>query len=128
LTDTNKALWASWAVTSPHKRFYHAGDTGYFPGFKKIGAHLGNFNLAAMPIGAYAPRAMMRDSHMNPEEAVQAALDLGAKNMVGMHFGTFDLSDEPLDEPPQRFRRAAAQQGLNEESVWVMKVGETRLF
>jgi N-acyl-phosphatidylethanolamine-hydrolysing phospholipase D len=71
---------------------------------------------------------MMQASHMNPEEAVQAAMDLGAKNMVGMHFGTFDLSDEPLDEPPQRFRRAAAQQGLNEESVWVMKVGETRLF
>lgn len=128
LTDTNRALWASWAVTGPHKRFYHAGDTGYFSGFKNIGAHLGHFDLAALPIGAYAPRDMMQDNHMNPEEAVQAALDLGAKNMVGMHFGTFDLSDEPLDEPPQRFRRAAAQQGLNEESVWVMKVGETRLF
>jgi N-acyl-phosphatidylethanolamine-hydrolysing phospholipase D len=128
LTDTNKALWASWAVTGPNKRFYHAGDTGYFPGFKNIGAHLGTVDLAAMPIGAYAPRDMMQASHMNPEEAVQAAMDLGAKNMVGMHFGTFDLSDEPLDEPPQRFRRAAAQQGLNEESVWVMKVGETRLF
>ena len=118
----------TWAVTGPHKRFYHAGDTGYFPGFKNIGAHLGTVDLAAMPIGAYAPRDMMQASHMNPEEAVQAAVDLGAKNMVGMHFGTFDLSDEPLDEPPKRFRRAAAQQGLNEESVWVMKVGETRLF
>ena len=128
LTDTNKALWASWAVTGPGKRFYYAGDTGYFPGFKAIGEHLGHFDLAAMPIGAYAPREMMQDSHMNPEEAVQAALDLNAENMVGMHYGTFDLSDEPLDEPPQRFRRAAAQQGLDAQSVWLMKVGETRLF
>jgi N-acyl-phosphatidylethanolamine-hydrolysing phospholipase D len=128
LTDTNKGLWASWAVTGPDKRFYHAGDTGYFPGFKNIADHLGSFDLAAMPIGAYAPREMMRASHMNPEEAVRAALDLNAENMVGMHFGTFDLSDEPLDEPPRRFRRAAVQQGVDEQSVWVMKVGETRMF
>jgi N-acyl-phosphatidylethanolamine-hydrolysing phospholipase D len=128
LTDTNKALWASWAVTGPEKRFYHAGDTGYFPGFKAIGKHLERFDLAAMPIGAYAPTAMMQSSHMNPEEAVQAALDLNAKNMVAMHYGTFDLSDEPLDEPPRRFFRAAAQQGVDLRSVWVMKVGETRRF
>ena len=128
LGDTNKALWASWAVTGPDKRFYHAGDTGYFPGFQTIGKHLQGFDLAAVPIGAYAPREMMRASHMNPEEAVQAARDLNARNMVGMHFGTFDLSDEPLDEPPRRFRQAAARQGVAPGSVWIMRVGETRRF
>lgn len=128
LGDTNKALWASWAVTGPDKRFYHAGDSGYFPGFQTIGQHLQGFDLAAVPIGAYAPREMMRANHMNPEEAVQAARDLNARNMVGMHFGTFDLSDEPLDEPPRRFRQAAARQGVAPGSAWIMRVGETRRF
>jgi N-acyl-phosphatidylethanolamine-hydrolysing phospholipase D len=128
LTDTNKALWSSWAVVGEYRRFYHAGDTGYFPGFKKIADYLGPFDLAAVPIGAYAPRQMMRASHMNPEEAISAALDLDAKVAVAMHFGTFDLSDEPLDQPPRRFKEAAAKQGLGEQQAWVLKIGETRSF
>lgn len=128
LTDNNKALWSSWAVTSEQRRFYHAGDTGYFDGFKAIGEHLGPFDLAAVPIGAYAPRAMMRASHMNPEEAITAALDLRAQVALAMHFGTFDLSDEPLQQPPIRFRQAAKVQGLAATDTWVLKVGETRAF
>lgn len=128
LTDTNKALWSSWAVTSADRRFYHAGDSGYFPGFKAIGERLGPFDLAAVPIGAYAPRAMMQGSHMNPEEALTAAQDLGAKRAVAMHFGTFDLSDEPLAQPPQRFRDAAVAQGFGKDKAWVFKIGETREF
>ena len=128
LTDTNKALWSSWAVIGDDRRFYHAGDTGYFPGFVAIGKQLGPFDLAAVPIGAYAPRTMMRSSHMNPEEAVTAALDVTAKAAVAMHFGTFDLSDEPLQQPPQRFADAAVEQGLGKTSAWVLKVGETREF
>ena len=128
LTDTNKSLWSSWAVTGPDRRFYHAGDTGYFAGFKEIGKRLGPFDLAAIPIGAYTPRAMMKSSHINPEEAVTTALDLAAQSAVAMHFGTFDLSDEALDEPPKRFLRAARDQGLGEENAWVLKVGENRRF
>lgn len=128
LTDTNKSLWSSWAVTGPDRRFYHAGDTGYFAGFKEIGKRLGPFDLAAIPIGAYTPRAMMKSSHINPEEAVATALDLAAQSAVAMHFGTFDLSDEALDEPPERFLRAARDQGLGEENAWVLKVGENRRF
>ena len=128
LTDTNKSLWSSWAVIGPDRRFYHAGDTGYFSGFKAIGKRLGPFDLAAIPIGAYTPRAMMKASHINPEEAVTSALDLAAQSAVGMHFGTFDLSDEPLDEPPRRFLRAAEDQGLGEENAWVLKIGENRRF
>lgn len=126
LADDNRALWASWAVIGSDKRFYFAGDTGYFSGFKRIGRQLGPFDLAAVPIGAYEPRQMMRDSHMNPEEAVSAARDLKADKALAMHFGTFDLSDEPLAEPPQRFAVAAAKAGVS--GAWILNVGETRHF
>ena len=128
LTDTRKTLWSSWAVIGPAKRFYFAGDTGYFSGFQEIGKKLGPFDLAAMPIGAYEPKAMMRATHMNPEEAVRAVGDLHAKAALAIHFGTFDLSDEPLDEPPRRFKKEATNVGLGEKSAWVFKVGESREF
>jgi N-acyl-phosphatidylethanolamine-hydrolysing phospholipase D len=128
LTDNNKALWSSWAVTGDEKRFYFAGDTGYFSGFKHIGRQFGSFDLVAVPIGAYEPHAMMRESHMNPEEAVAAAVDLNAERAVAIHFGTFDLSDEPLAEPPQRFADAAKSSPLGGSAAWVLKVGETREF
>lgn len=128
LTDDHKALWAAWAVTSEQGKVFFAGDTGYFSGFKDIGDRLGPFNLAALPIGAYEPRAMMEASHMNPEEAVQAAIDLGAENAIAMHFGTFDLSDEPLEEPPQRFKKAAQKSNFGASAAWVLKIGETRVF
>ncbi len=128
LTDDHKALWSSWAVTGTERRFYFSGDTGYFSGFETIGQQLGPFDLVAVPIGAYSPRAMMRESHMNPEEAVRAAIDLRAARAVAMHFGTFDLSDEPLAEPPMRFTEAAAGSELGAEAAWVMSIGETREF
>ncbi|MEH6911149.1 MAG: MBL fold metallo-hydrolase [Oceanicoccus sp.] len=128
LTDNHKALWSSWAVTGDERRFYFAGDTGYFPGFEEIGRKLGPFDLAAVPIGAYEPRAMMRESHMNPEEAVRAAQDLRAETALGIHFGTFDLSDEPLAEPPRRFKDKAADSGFENLGVWVLNIGETREF
>jgi len=128
LNDDNKALWSSWAVTGSQRRFYFSGDTGYFPGLKAIGNKLGPFDLVAVPIGAYEPSAMMRESHMNPEEALSAALDLQARRAVAMHFGTFDLSDEPLDEPPRRFLQAAMQSKLGTAGAWVLGIGETRAF
>jgi N-acyl-phosphatidylethanolamine-hydrolysing phospholipase D len=128
LTDTRKALWSSWAVTGPQRRFYFAGDTGYFEGFKEIGEKLGPFDLAAVPIGAYEPNAMMKVSHMNPEEAVQAAVDIKAERAVAMHFGTFNLSDEPLTEPPLRFKAAAENSSLGVDNSWVLDIGETRRF
>jgi len=126
--DDQRALWASWAILGAQRKFYFAGDTGYFPGFARIGAAHGPFDLAALPIGAYAPRPMMAESHMNPEEAVQASQDLRAERSVGMHFGTFDLTDEPLDEPPRRYLEAARKAGIPEEQSWVLQIGETRPF
>jgi N-acyl-phosphatidylethanolamine-hydrolysing phospholipase D len=128
LTDDHKALWSSWAVTGSGRRFYFAGDTGYFDGFVQIGLALGPFDLAAMPIGAYEPSAMMHESHMNPEEAIQATLDLRARRAVAMHFGTFDLSDEPLDEPLRRFKAAATRTATGAAEAWGLDIGETRAF
>lgn len=128
LGDDLKALWASWAVVGPERRFFHAGDTGYFDGFVKISEAFGPFDLVAVPIGAYEPAEMMSESHLNPEEAVQAAVDLEARRVVAMHYGTFDLSDEPLDEPPRRFREAAAANALGNDVAWLLKIGETRKF
>jgi N-acyl-phosphatidylethanolamine-hydrolysing phospholipase D len=128
LSDERKTLWSSWAVTGVERRFYFAGDTGYFSGFKEIGEKLGPFDLVAVPIGAYEPVAMMRASHMNPEEAVQASLDLRTRRVVAIHFGTFDLSDEPVAEPPLRFKKAATNTELGEPNSWVLNIGETREF
>lgn len=128
LTDQRRRLWAGFVIVGPTRRFYHAGDTGYFPGFTEVGARLGPIDLAAIPIGAYEPRAMMGAVHVNPEEAVHAALDVRATRAVGMHFGTFDLADEPLDEPPRRFRAEAERLGLGADQIWVLDIGETRAW
>ena len=128
LRDRGRRLWAGWVVEGPTRRFYHAGDTGYFGGFGEIGRRLGPIDLAAIPVGAYVPAAMMRPVHLDPEEAVRAALDLGARRALAMHWGTFDLTDEPLDEPPARFLAEAARRGLSGDRTWVLRVGETRAW
>jgi N-acyl-phosphatidylethanolamine-hydrolysing phospholipase D len=125
-TDMNRALWSGWAVTSQHRRFYFAGDTGMFEGFAEIGRRLGPFDLAALPIGAYSPTEMMAPSHIDPEEAMDAAVALRARNSIAVHFGTFDLSDEPLEEPPRRFLEASRRLGRVEGQDWVLSIGETR--
>ncbi len=126
--DRHRALWSSWAVTGSERRFYFAGDTGYFEGFERIAQALGPFDLAALPIGAYEPVAMMKESHLNPEEAVRAAVDLRAQRALAIHFGTFDLSDEPLEDPPRRFRDAARASDLGADGAWVLRIGESREF
>jgi len=126
LVGRDRRLWVGWVVAGATRRFYHAGDTGYFDGFAEIGRRLGPIDLAAVPIGAYDPPEIMRFVHVNAEEALQAAVDMGARRAVGMHWGTFDLTDEAIDEPPRRFRAAATAAGLSEDRAWVMAVGETR--
>ena len=126
LLDRNRRLWAGFVVEGPSRRFYHAGDTASFDGFAEIGRRLGPIDLAAMPIGAYLPRRMMAPVHVTPEEALQGALAARASRIAAMHWGTFDLADEPLDEPPRRFRAEAQRLGLGDDQAWVMKVGETR--
>jgi N-acyl-phosphatidylethanolamine-hydrolysing phospholipase D len=125
IVGQDRTLWAGWVVEGSTRRFYHAGDTGYFDGFREIGERLGPMDLAALPIGAYEPEAVMRFVHMNPEEALAAAQDVGARNVIPMHFGTFDLTDEPLEEPAERFRREADRRGIDASRARVLAVGET---
>jgi N-acyl-phosphatidylethanolamine-hydrolysing phospholipase D len=126
LVGHGRRLWVGWVVEGPARRFYHAGDTGYFDGFRAVRERFGRIDVAALPIGAYDPPAIMRFVHLDPEEAVRAALDLEARHVVAMHWGTFDLTDEPLDEPPRRFRAAADAAGVGSDRTWVLAVGETR--
>ena len=85
-------------------------------------------NETTRRIGAYEPSRMMKPHHVDPEAAVQAGLALRAQRLVAIHFGTFDLSDEPLDEPPARFRAAAGRAGYTDASAWLLRIGETREF
>jgi N-acyl-phosphatidylethanolamine-hydrolysing phospholipase D len=126
LPDGSRRLWGGWVVSGPTRRFYHAGDSGYSPDFGTIGERLGPIDLAAVPIGAYRPAAMMHFVHTTPEEALRIGLDVRAQRMVAMHFGTFDLADEPLEEPPRRFQAEAERLDLWPDRAWILKVGETR--
>jgi N-acyl-phosphatidylethanolamine-hydrolysing phospholipase D len=125
LLDRNRTLWTGYAIESRRKRIYFAGDTAYGPVFAEL-ARLDRFDLALLPIGAYEPRRLMRGSHVTPEEAVQIGRELRADQMVGMHWGSIALTDEPPLEPPERFRRAAGAAGYRSAAVWVMRIGETR--
>jgi L-ascorbate metabolism protein UlaG (beta-lactamase superfamily) len=99
LLDRNRALWGGFVLAAGNRRLYFAGDTAYAPFFSDIPPRLGAIDLALLPIGAYEPRWFMRSVHMNPEEAVRAHLDLGSPESIGMHFGTFQLTAEGIDEP-----------------------------
>jgi N-acyl-phosphatidylethanolamine-hydrolysing phospholipase D len=127
--ELNRRLWAGWAIAGRDRRVFFSGDTGYYaPYFREVGARLGPFDLAAVAIGAYDPPAIMRLTHTTPEEALQVFADVRAQRFVAMHWGTFDLSEEPLDEPPRRLEAEARRRGLSAERVWLLKHGETRAW
>ena len=125
--NSNKTLWCSWVISGRDQNFYYAGDTGYFPGFKEIAAKYGPFDMAAIPIGAYLPRWFMRPVHLSPPEAVQAFLDLQADIFIPIHWGTFELADEPLDNPPAVLREEIKRLNLDLDKFWILKHGETRI-
>jgi N-acyl-phosphatidylethanolamine-hydrolysing phospholipase D len=126
--DTRKRLWGSWSLETGDRRLYFGGDSGYCPGFAEIGERTAPFDVALLPIGAYEPRWFMRTSHMNPEEAARASVDLRARHTVAMHWGTFRLTDEDPLEPPARARRAWASLGPAAGSLHVPAIGETLCF
>jgi len=100
MTDTNRALWGGWVLRGSGT-VYHSGDTGYFGGFRAVGHVFPGIDIAILPIGAWEPRWFMKTQHMSPGESVQALVDMGARELLAMHWGTFDLTDEPLDEGPR---------------------------
>ncbi len=125
--DHNKTLWASWAVISARDKLYFIGDSGYSKTiFEHIGHSYGPFDYALVPISAYEPRKLMWMSHITPEEAVTIGKVVGAKTLIASHWGTVNLSDEPPWEPPGRFSKAGLASGWTEDTLWIMKIGETR--
>jgi L-ascorbate metabolism protein UlaG (beta-lactamase superfamily) len=124
LHDSHRGF-GGFIVEAGGRTVFHCGDTAYFDGFKEIGERF-KIDVALLPIGAYDPPSG-REVHMNPEEALQAFLDLKARQMVPMHYGTFRLSYEPMDEPPERLRRHAEQNGLAER-ISFMTEGQAAVF
>lgn len=126
--DRDRTLWGGWLIDHPGFRFFFAGDTGYSADFKEISKRFPAIDLAGLPIGAYEPRWFMKWAHANPQDAVQIHKDLGARQSVGMHWGTFNLTDEPIDEPPKRLMQALLEADISPERFFVMQFGETRRF
>ncbi|HYG63157.1 MAG TPA: MBL fold metallo-hydrolase [Thermoanaerobaculia bacterium] len=120
----NASLWGSWMLDSGERRYYFAGDSGSYHGFAEIGRRFPGIDVALLPIGAYEPRWFMRYQHVDPGEAYQAFLDLGARWMIPMHWGAFDLTDEPVDLAPQVLRQALAERGADAGRVPILAVGE----
>jgi N-acyl-phosphatidylethanolamine-hydrolysing phospholipase D len=134
LTDRNATLWCGWTLSVGARRLYFVGDSAFHPDFAAIGEREGPFDAVLMPIGAYDPRWFMSAVHMDPEEAVTAFLAIRSAHpahpcvMAAMHWGTFALTDEAVDEPPRRARAAWERDGLDAGSLWVFAPGETRVI
>jgi N-acyl-phosphatidylethanolamine-hydrolysing phospholipase D len=135
LTDRMETLWGGYAIFAPDFQTFFAGDTAYSKDFadihERFAARHGTgrgFDLAMIPIGAYEPRWFMSAQHVDPDEAVRIHLDLVAAHSIGIHWGTFQLTDEPLDEPPRALARAAQARGLAGDAFTVLAIGQTRRF
>ncbi len=133
LGDRFHSLWGGWAVFGADFHWYFSGDTGYSQDFKDTRTHFqerspDGFDIALIAVGAYEPRWFMQNQHINPAEAVQIHRDLHAKRSVGVHWGTFNLTDEPLDQPPKDLAAARVAQGVADDDFFLLKIGETRLL
>ncbi|RZI79310.1 MAG: MBL fold metallo-hydrolase [Rubrivivax sp.] len=133
-TDAMRTLWGGFAVRSPDCHLFFAGDTGYSPDFADIRQHFaaeqtaelgGGFDMALLPIGAYEPRWFMKDQHVNPTESVQIFKDLGCKRALAVHWDTFELTDEALDEPPRALAEALQAQNVDDQDFQVLAIGQT---
>ena len=123
--DRNRALWGGFMLQAGGRRIYFAGDTAYAGFFRDVGARLGPIDLALLPIGAYEPRWFMRSIHMNPAEAVQAHVDLEASESVAMHFGTFQMTTEGIDEPVRALEDARRAKNVPPSRFRTLGFGES---
>jgi N-acyl-phosphatidylethanolamine-hydrolysing phospholipase D len=137
INDRSATLWGGWAVLGTEFHWYYAGDTGYSRDFadtaKQFAARQtealgGGFDLALIPVGAYEPRWFMTQQHVNPMESVRIHQDVGAKRSIGVHWGTFLLTDEPLDQPPRDLAIARQTLGVKETDFGVLAIGESKQF
>jgi L-ascorbate metabolism protein UlaG (beta-lactamase superfamily) len=120
----NIGLWGGFVIEAGGHRVYFAGDTGYAPFFTTIGQRFPALDLAILPIGAYEPRWFMQTQHMNPEEAVRAHLDLGARQSMATHFGTFQMADEGLEDPAIELKAALDKHSVDAARFVVPRPGE----
>jgi L-ascorbate metabolism protein UlaG (beta-lactamase superfamily) len=123
--DRNRALWSGFVLDANGARIFFAGDTAYGPFFTDVGRRLGPIDLALLPIGAYEPRWFMQAVHMNPAEAVQAHLDVNASESIGMHFGTFQMTAEGIDDPLHALDEARRQHHLAPSQFRTLGFGES---
>ena len=122
-----KAGWGGYVIESSVGNVYFAGDTGFHSQyFKDIGKRFEKIDVGLIPIGAYYPREIFGRYHIDPREAIIVHQEVGAKRSVGMHWGTFMLTQEPLDEPPKELARQREAEGIAPEEFSVLKIGETR--
>ncbi len=128
LWDRQQSLWGSYMIEARDRKIYFGADSGYSTHFSDIRERLGSPDVALLGIGAYEPRWFMKPMHMNPAEAVQAHEDLGSRQSIGMHFGTFQLSSEAIDQPPAELKLALAQEGIPEEKFVILEEGETSVY
>lgn len=124
LRDSHRGFGGYFLRNGAHS-VYHSGDSGYFPGFREIGERVAP-RVALLPIGAYKPDGFRR-VHASPEDALMAFHDLGAECMIPMHYGTFCLSEEPMDEPLPRLMKAAAEAGM-QNRIQALREGDTTIF
>ncbi len=127
LFDTNKRLWGGYVIQSGDITIYHGGDSGYGSHYKELAETFGAIDYFIIGIGAYQPRWFMKPNHNNPEDALQAFLDATGKVLVPMHYGTFDLSDEPPGEPLRRLLNAAENAGLSDR-IKALRINESLEF
>lgn len=125
LRDRNKTQWCGWVIDFEGFRLYFAGDTGYGSCFRTLGDIFGHMDLSLLPIGAYAPRWFMAPVHVNPEEAARIHQDVKSRLSVGMHWGTFVLTAEPMDEPPRKLAEALERFALCPEEFITLRHGQT---
>jgi N-acyl-phosphatidylethanolamine-hydrolysing phospholipase D len=137
VTNRNQTLWCGWGIRAGTRAVWFVGDTGRHPMFADIGKRLGPLDAVLMPIGAYNPQWFMAPVHVAPEDAVAGFSEAIAAAprpdgqvpmMVGMHWGTFKLTDEPVEEPPARTRRAWSAAGIPADRLWLPAHGETRVL
>lgn len=122
--DRNSTLWASWMLETDTLRIYFGGDTAYGDHFSAIHETFGRPDVALLPIGAYTPRSIMQPVHVNPEEAIRAATDLGRPPMIPIHWGTFDLAAETIQAPATDVIRCAETANFTRE-LYLLRPGET---
>jgi L-ascorbate metabolism protein UlaG (beta-lactamase superfamily) len=123
--DRDRALWGGFVISTEMRRIYFTGDSGYGEHFKEIGRRAQSIDLALIPIGGYKPRWFMEPAHVNPEEAVKIHFDVQARSSLAMHFGTFQLADEGIDEPIQDLQAALQDRDMSADKFLVPDFGQT---